>query len=299
MHSYLKAVGFSKINTDKQVKELLANLTQKPTALTLYQRDTETTFCEMKCEVAGGFGLTISGEYDEHDEFVIAHYFPYMESTGICLPYDRTIQKHLDRDTFAVMLDEYHLGVSLICFMQSPLIYRMRLDAHVSDERTRGVILNALSVEGKILLPMFKTEEEMIQQSRRTEKRMSAIRAAQHGDEEAMENVSFEDFETYNKISRRLEEEDIYSIVDTSFMASGLESDIYSIVGTITNVSATKNRITGEELYKLAVACNNVSLRVGISRKDLQGEPKAGRRFKGVIWMQAQMVYFDEKKQRS
>ena len=101
-----------------------------------------------------------------------------------------------------------------------------------------------------------------------------------------METLSFDDYELYNSISRRMETEDIYSIVDTSLMPSGLESDQYAILGEITEVSKKENRFTHETVYDLRVVCNDINFRIGINENDLLGEPLPGRRFKGKFWLQ-------------
>ena len=111
------------------------------------------------------------------------------------------------------------------------------------------------------------------------------LEAAKNGDEDAMESLTIEDLDLYSMASRRATREDIYSIVDTTFMPSGIECDQYSILGEIKEVVCKKNRFTGEEIYDLKVECNDLYFRVGINKMDLLGEPLPGRRFKGKIWM--------------
>jgi hypothetical protein len=49
--------------------------------------------------------------------------------------------------------------------------------------------------------------------------------------------------------------------------------------------------MTGEEIYVMRLNCNDLQFDVCINRQDLFGEPKIGRRFKGVIWMQGFINY--------
>ena len=121
--------------------------------------------------------------------------------------------------------------------------------------------------------------------------RNSLLEAARNGDEEAMETLTIEDIDLYSQISRRVMREDLYSIVDSSFMPSGIECDQYSVIGEILHVKELENRITSEVVYDLTLNCNDVVFHVGIARKDLMGEPQAGRRFKGQIWMQGRVVF--------
>ena len=80
--------------------------------------------------------------------------------------------------------------------------------------------------------------------------------------------------------------EDIYSIIDTCFLPCGSECDQYSVIGDILHIDVLRNRITEEEVYDFTLDCNDIIFHTAINKKDLIGEPKVGRRFKGQIWMQ-------------
>ena len=94
-------------------------------------------------------------------------------------------------------------------------------------------------------------------------------------------------------ISRRAHKEDIYSIVESSFIPYGSESDNYTILGTIQEVEEHKNLLTGEELYELTVNCNDLIYSICINKTDLLGEPLLGRRFKGNVWLQGTVHFTD------
>lgn len=85
--------------------------------------------------------------------------------------------------------------------------------------------------------------------------------------------------------------EDIYSIVETCFMPSGIECDQYAIIGNILSVDRRTNRITGEEILLLGLECNDLNFMIAVNSMDLIGEPAVGRRFKGQIWMQGNVAF--------
>ena len=100
-----------------------------------------------------------------------------------------------------------------------------------------------------------------------------------------MESLTIEDLDLYSMASRRATREDIYSIVDTTFMPSGIECDQYSILGGSKRLYVRK---TGLPARKSMISRWNATIcisRVGINKMDLLGEPLPGRRFKGKIWM--------------
>ena len=112
------------------------------------------------------------------------------------------------------------------------------------------------------------------------------IAAARKGHEDAIESLTLEDMDTYTSISRKILNEDIFTLVDTYFMPYGVECVHYSVLGEILEMESIKNAMTNEELYRLSVNCNEMIFDICINKQDLLGEPKVGRRFKGVIWLQ-------------
>ena len=95
-------------------------------------------------------------------------------------------------------------------------------------------------------------------------------------------------------ISRRISDEDVFSIVTTHFMPCGVECDHYNVMGEILSVELVENNKTEEKIYVLSIETNEIIMDVCINQKDLLGEPKPGRRFRGIIWLQG-LVHFEEK----
>ena len=126
------------------------------------------------------------------------------------------------------------------------------------------------------------------------ENRSRMLEAAKSGDPAAMESLSLDDMNTYGQISRRIVKEDIYSIVDTCFMPTGVECDNYMVIGEILSYELVENSWTGEKIYRMVISCNGIDITIGINQKDLMGEPQVGRRFKGDIWLQG-IGHFDER----
>ena len=109
---------------------------------------------------------------------------------------------------------------------------------------------------------------------------------AREGSEEAIESLTLEDMDTYSMLSKRIVREDVFSIVHSSFMPYGIESDQYSVLGEIIELEEIRNSLTNEKIYSIKVECNDIIFHVAINEKDLLGEPAVGRRFKGSVWMQ-------------
>ena len=125
-----------------------------------------------------------------------------------------------------------------------------------------------------------------------TTHRNQMLAAARQGDQEAIESLTLEDIDLYTSISRRAKTEDVLTIVESYFMPYGISCDQYAVLGNILSVDTMTNFSTGEEIYRMSLECNDLVFDVCINKKDLYGEPAAGRRFRGNIWLQG-IVDFD------
>lgn len=286
MHRFLRTVGFSEYQKKHTINELMRDLTDhsQPGQIRKLQLDEETNLCEVRAEVAPGIGVNIYGEMDEAGDIKPEYYVPYMLGQNLSSKAECSIQRHTDRETYAGLLDEYKVGISLIYYLENVMEYRERKMSGDSTE-VDYVNLAGLSVKGKILLPIKKTAKQREMAKVASKERNNLLEAAKNGSEEAMETLTIEDIDLYSQVSRRVLKEDIYSIIESCFMPCGIECDQYSIIGTIQELDILKNCVTGEEICRMKVECNDMFFDVAINKQDLIGEPQIGRRFKGQIWM--------------
>lgn len=283
MHSFLKAIGYGNLTSYKEEQALIQVAIRDAQEQSVYA-DEGMRVAELSYEVAPGIGIVVRGEYDTDGQFHMEHYFPYLKGTTISTQEEVFISKRVDTDAYTGMCDDFRLGVSLIFYLQNAVDY-MKVDRR-RQRMVHPVVIAGLAREGKILLP--------VKQDIRTEKIMNAdlsqrsrlIEEAKKGNQEAIESLTLDDIDMYSMVSKRIQKEDIYSIVNTSFIPYGSESDNYTILGTIENVRLERNCQTGEEIYILQLCCNLMEFEVCINRRDLLGEPLVGRRFRGIVWMQ-------------
>ena len=246
--------------------------------------------CELRAEVAPGMGVAMIGEMSPKGTFSREYYFPYVKNQDVSSEAECSIQRHTERETFAGLLDEYRVGISLIFYIENSMEYRLRKAGH-KPVKPLGAALSGLCVQGRILLPIQKTEKQAEDSRMAARKRSNLLEAAKRGDEDAIETLTIEDIDLYSMVSRRIAHEDVYSIIETCFMPCGIECDQYSVIGEITGIELSANRITKEEVYDLTLDCNDMIFHVVINRQDLLGEPKVGRRFKGQVWMQGTVQF--------
>lgn len=290
MHKFLRAVGFSKITTQKEVryiiKDSIKNAVNKSYISSYEEGDIFTGFVEYGMDYAPGIGIGVRGELTEDDEFFCDYYFPYLRPETVSTVEDITIERHMEKLSYAGVVDDYKVGVSIIFYLLNIIPYMIRNNFHQIPAKGTTLSLAGLSTSGKILLPIDKNEDD-IRRIRRYDRRKSQmIDAAKHGDEDAIESLTIADMDTYTVLQKRIPEEDILSLVETYFIPYGVECDLYSILGEILKVEKVTNSLTQEQIYKMTLSVNNLEFEMCINEIDLQGEPEVGRRFKGVIWLQ-------------
>ncbi len=284
MHQYLPAIGFSKLNK-QTLEDLVIEIMARPD----YQEsaiDFEgNQFVELRYMVADNVGLVLRGIYNDDDEFVLDYYYPTYFGESISINNEVDVIKQTDRDNYFVMCDEIRLGVNLIFQLQNMGEY-LRRNTIAKQKVKRDIRLAALSTEGKILLPVYDNEKSRIKEKMNNQKRINLVEQAREGNEEALESLTMDEIDLYQKISRRVTREDILSVVTTFFMPYGIENDKYEILGDILDIKYVVNHLTMEELCIMVVESNDVILEVCINKNNLYGDPAIGRRFKGIIWLQ-------------
>lgn len=294
MHNFLKTIGFSNLRTRQETEQLL-NFAAKTSEKCLQTKlENGVTFAEIYMDVAEGIGIALRGDVDTNGIFRMEHYFPYFIGKTISMEESVFFSKKVDSEAYTGMSEDRRVGVSMIFFLQNAVDFLV--NGKQDSEETRVVSLAALASSGKVLLPTVSMQTASVKEAVNSSGRAELMEAAKKGDKEAIETLTIDDIDLYEKITRRLKNEDIFSIVETSFVPYGSESDNYTVLGIIDSVEAVTNKITGEKLYVMDIRCNDIPFPVCINASDLLGEPKPGRRFRGNVWMQGHVDFSAERK---
>ncbi len=291
MHKYLASVGFSEVRTRKQVTKLIKEVVENYDEKFTVPNYDDGVYVEYIKYYAREMGLAVCGQFDTLGKYHVEYYYPFLVDSKITTTTPLTVEMHYDKSSYAAACDDLRLGVTLIYYLQRPAEY-MLLNEKLGDvDNPIPVILTGLAYDGTILLPLHKNKEELIAEQEQTKKKTELMAAAMDGDEEAMETLTKDEMEIYTMISERIQNEDVLTIVDSYFMPFGIECDQYNVMGEIRKLQYLINQLTGEELVRMTLGCNNIEFDILINRKELLGEPKVGRRFKGVIWLQGRIDY--------
>lgn len=291
MHKFMRAIGFDNFESRKRIQELLADVIINSDRRSIAMNQENVLLGEFCKDFAEGLGVAVCGEFDEKEKFTYEYYYPYLQGSGITSKEDITVERHADKESYAGVCDDMKVGISLIFYLKNKLPYVKAQTMNKLPVQGTTLTLSALSISGMVMLPIQKDKEQMERVRQASATRNSLMAAARKGDEDAIETLTLEDMDMYTTISRRIQKEDVFSLVDTYFMPYGVECDQYSILGEIIGMRMAVNKVTGGQVHILTIYCNELSFDVCINKEDLYGEPQVGRRFKGIIWLQGQINF--------
>ncbi len=287
MHSYLRSIGFKNI-TRERLSEILYLASQNPTGYEMALDMDGNEFSEIRYEIAPGMGVAVRGDYDENDNFKAEYYFPYYEAVLNSSTATVHIIKESDRDCFQGVLEDNNVAIDIIFHLQNMIPCLQAFD-NTTTVAPANVSLCGLSLDAKIIMPIYSDESIKAKRYKAKVTRDKLVAKAKEGDADAYEKLTMDDMEKYSMISRRIKDEDVLSIVSSTFMPSGIENDKYAVIGEILNYKTLVNSLTKQNVYILTIDCSDLKMDVCINEDDLFGVPAVGRRFKGVVWMQGRL----------
>lgn len=293
MHKYLSAIGFKSVESRKQLNKLLGYVEESFQWEKTVKIGESTEISERVKHFTKDMGLMICGTYDKEDQYEREYYIPFFEGKGAKKFDEIGIERHISRNSYAGACEYGGIGITIIYYLQNAVEYLSELKFHQFNKESVSLTLSGLASEGKILLPVVQEKQSFIEKEESLRRHTKLLKEARSGDESAIESLTMQEMDTYSMISRRIETEDVLSIVSTYFMPCGLECDQYSILGEILHYEKRENSLTKEKLYVMTLDCNGLEFDVCINAEDLMGEPEIGRRFKASIWLQGK-INFEE-----
>ena len=293
MHNFFEAIGFRNRKDGKEktlIRNIVKNTINDYKENHNYKLEAKGKTMEVGIKFGEYIGMYIQGEFLEDGEFEVDSVFPYVKP----MSYEKykngiTIEPNVYNVSFSAACDTLsENGISIIFYLQNGIEY-MNYKDKLKDDYEIG--LAGLSMSGRIILPTNVNKDYINKYADKKKNKQNLFIEARDGNQDAMESLAFDEMEMYTRINKRIENENLYSVIDTCFMPYGLQSDKYSIIGRIVNIHKCRNSITFETVYILHLECNDVIITVAINDKDLFGVPEIGRRFKGIIWLQGRVKF--------
>lgn len=291
MHKYLSAIGFKHVESREKLNRLLDYAGETFQWEKTVKLNSNVELSERVKYFTKDMGLLLCGTYDQDDHYEREYYIPFFEGRGEKRFDDMAVERHISGNSYAGACEYPGIGITIIYYVQNAVEYLSELNFGQFLKDSATLTLSGLASEGKILLPVVQEQQDFMEKEESFRRQSKLIKEARSGDESAIESLTMQDMDTYSMISKRIETEDVLSIVSTYFMPCGLECDQYSVLGEILHYEKRENSLTKEQLYVMTLECNNLEFDVCINAEDLLGEPEVGRRFKGNLWLQGKLRF--------
>ena len=177
MNLYIKAIGFEQVDSDFEEQMIHAGILDS-LEKGLVIKNNELNRGAVIVRISESTGLYIYGRFKDK-EFIYEYYFPFVIGRTRCDNDEITIERHLDKESYAVVCDESKTGVTLIFYLQNVMDY---LD-YICDEKglnqkdydidsrsyvykipikNKMVSLTALSLGGIIMLPTRNNKSDSV-----------------------------------------------------------------------------------------------------------------------------------------
>ena len=172
----------------------------------------------------------------------------------------------------------------------NPLVVRMEETGKMFTQPTPkggeggSLHYSGLSIEGKVILGMLRTEEDEKYYEEEDQWRQDMLNKLRSGDQEAMKAMEEEMAYQDQEIEARMQHEDIFTVLEGFFMpVEDLFTGVYSTLGTILDADKILNPETEEWVWHLQLDVMSAGLDVYIHPDDLVGVPLKGCRFLGKV----------------
>ena len=300
MNRYLEAIGFKNIRSREQVeilsKEVILHYDQR----WVYVNEQGAVVGTFVKEFGQDLGIVVTGEFDREENFHPSSTTPYLHSDIISSTSFIEIEKRRAGEEYAGCLDDFHFGSAVVFHLINAGEYVCGLQKSRSNKKKTpalypgNVCLSALSIGGRIILPVLKNEFEAEEIVQRTEKHARLSEKARKGDEDALDELADFEYDAMEEVQKRIHQEDLFTIVDTSLIPSGMEADQYRVVGTILDCETVENSKTKEAVWIMNIKVCGIPMRLAIHENSLLGYPKPGRRFRGNVWLAGEVGLVEE-----
>lgn len=290
MDSPMIAMGFSEIEKKYTIEQLVGEILDKPTKQQASRKGSK----DVVAEYIKSFGqdmymavrIVVKAGNDE-SKIEVEQCEPFLDTQYVIDVEELSVEEIENEYNYYVICEEKETGIQFIFWLQNVIEY---IEAQKSAECFKQVKIAALAMEGTIVLPIEKNEEDEVEEKQEREKIKVMLQKARSGDEEAKTKLEEEEKEMDEQLKERMYHEDFLSIMSGYFVPTTLVDANYAILGEIREITTRTNEKTGEEVYLFTLNVNDMPLDVMINKNKLVGVPSVGMRFMGTCWLQGTIV---------
>lgn len=286
----INAIGFSDITEQKHLNKLVETTLKSPTYQSIATDKNKLQIAEYRKKVAPHtyilVRVSVEEDIKEITKFNVEECEACVEST-IKAEFEDIEVECIDGTLYYVICEEKNTSMQIIFWMQNLVEY---LNEKQKGKTIIGASILGLALEGTIILPIVKDEEEIEFEIEERDKLRDIVERIKGGDEEASILLEEEEKELDAQLIERLKEEDFLSIMSGYFIPLSYDESMYAVLGEIIEIKERENDQTNEKMYVFKLDINSMLVEVIINKKTLIGMPLVGMRFLGSCWLQGKVI---------
>ncbi|MGL6173887.1 MAG: DUF3881 family protein [Cellulosilyticaceae bacterium] len=289
MENTLAAIGFSKLESDEALDNMIEEILENPTVQIATRLDDKRILAEYTKEFGNNIYISVRMTLDKktQESLQVLQCEPYIEASTSLNVQNVEVENINYHEDYYVICEHRETGMQVIFWLQNAVEY---LEAKRKDIVCKQINITGLACEGTIVLPVEKNEEDDVLEREERSKLREILQLIKEGDQNALKKLEEEEKALDKQLKQRLKEEDFLTIMSGYFIPVTLEDAVYAVLGEITGIDKRINQKTKEEFYLLSISVNDMPLEVAINCNTLIGMPTIGMRFMGTCWVQGKMI---------
>ncbi len=289
--NFLRAIGFSNIENGKKLEKLLNEVIEECDKHSVISLDEKIGLADYLKIFGKGFGIVVKGSLTEEDKLIVENWDIYTENTEKISIINSEAHK-IDNYEVIIECEDKLNGNNIIFSLQNTSEF---IEAEKSEIFIDNVSLSAFSNSGKIIFPIYKNKDDLIIEQQEEDDFRRLLALSREGDENALQTLELQKSQCEDSLIERLENEDLFSIVESCFIPTDINTCEYRIIGDIIETQNLYNNSTGEEITFLTLDILGTKLNLYINSKDLEGFSQPNMRFYGTCCLLGNISFLNNK----
>ena len=144
-HKFLKSIGFSEVNSRKEIKKILKLVLMSPTEKQYVTLQDDSIAVEYRKSFSDEFGIAVCGEFSDDADFDYEFYYPYFKGRYVSTTTDIDLERVMETESYEGVFDDSRVGISIIFRLINRLDYQKILMKDDIKTVKKSVILSGLA----------------------------------------------------------------------------------------------------------------------------------------------------------
>ena len=123
-HKFLKSIGFSEVNSRKEIKKILKLVLMSPTEKQYVTLQDDSIAVEYRKSFSDEFGIAVCGEFSDDADFDYEFYYPYFKGRYVSTTTDIDLERVMETESYEGVFDDSRVGISIIFRLINRLDYQ-------------------------------------------------------------------------------------------------------------------------------------------------------------------------------